>query len=179
VTTTQPRLDEPKRELTMMRRAEVVITLLLAGCATTPPGGPGDAARGKYLVSIMDCGGCHTPGAIAGKPDFARALGGSNIGFRIPGAGLVYPPNLTPDPEAGLGRWTDAQIIRAIKFGERPDGRQLIPIMPWPRYSALTDADAAALVAYLRSLPPVRERAPARTLEGQRPPAPYLDVVVP
>jgi mono/diheme cytochrome c family protein len=164
----------------MIRREVALIgLLLLAGCATTPSGAPGDAARGKYLVSIMDCSGCHTPGALGGKPDFARTLGGSSIGFRIPGAGVVYPPNLTPDPEAGLGRWTDAQIIRAVKFGERPDGRRLIPIMPWPSYSALTDADAAALVAYLRALPPVRQRAPANAAEGQRPPAPYLDVVVP
>jgi len=54
-------------------------------------------SRGEYLVTIMHCGGCHTPGALAGKPDFSRKLAGSSIGFGIPGVGVVYPPNLTSD----------------------------------------------------------------------------------
>jgi mono/diheme cytochrome c family protein len=155
--------------------------LTLAGLLGSAPAGaqPTAVARGEYLAKIMDCGGCHTPGALAGKPDFARPLAGSDVGFRVPGAGVLYPPNLTPDPDAGLGQWSDEQIVRAVKYGERPDGRRLIPVMPWPSYSALTDADAAALVAYLRTLPPARARAPANTPEGQRPPAPYLDVVAP
>jgi mono/diheme cytochrome c family protein len=156
----------------------LVTLLLVAGCATARPDGT-PVARGEYLVKIMDCGGCHTPGALMGKPDFSRLLGGSDIGFRAPGIGVVYPPNLTPDPEAGLGRWSDAQIVRAVKHGERPDGRRLFPIMPWPSYSALTDADAAALVSYLRTIPAIRTRAPANSAEGQKPPAPYVDVVLP
>ena len=159
-------------------RTIVLLTLLLAGCATTRPATT-SIARGEYLAKIMDCGGCHTPGSLTGKPDFARFLGGADIGFRVPGVGVVYPPNLTPDPEAGLGRWTDAQIVRAVKHGERPDGRRLIPVMPWPSYSALTDADAAALIAYLRTIPAIRTRAPANAPDGQRPPAPYVDVIVP
>jgi mono/diheme cytochrome c family protein len=155
------------------------LALLLVGCAAAPAGSSRAVARGEYLVKIMDCTGCHTPGALMGKPDFARRLGGSDVGFRIPGVGVVYPPNLTSDPVAGLGRWTDEQIVRAVKYGERPDGRRLIPVMPWPSYSALTDADAAALVAYLRTLPPVRTPAPANSREGERPPAPYLDIVAP
>jgi mono/diheme cytochrome c family protein len=162
-----------------LARIALVTLLLLTGCATTRSDGPGTVARGQYLVKIMDCTGCHTPGALMGQPDFSRALGGSDVGFRVPGVGVLYPPNLTSDPQAGLGRWTDEQIVRAVKYGERPDGRKLIPVMPWPSYSALTDADAAALVAYLRTLPPVRARAPANSPEGQRPPAPYLEVVVP
>ncbi len=160
--------------------------VVLAAAGLVGLGGAGSAsaqsdavARGEYLVKIMDCTGCHTPGALIGKPDFARRLGGSDVGFRVPGVGVVYPPNLTSDPDAGLGRWSDEQIVRAVKFGERPDGRRLIPVMPWPSYSGLTDADAAALVAYLRTLPPVGVRAPANAREGERPPAPYLDVVVP
>ena len=153
--------------------------VLITACATTGAGDRGTAARGEYLAKIMDCGGCHTPGALMGKPDFSRALTGGDVGFRVPTVGVIYPPNLTPDPEAGLGRWSDAQIIRAVKHGERPDGRRLVPVMPWPSYSALTDADAAALVAYLRTLPPSRTPAPRNTAEGQRAPAPYLDVAMP
>jgi hypothetical protein len=58
----------------------------------------------------------HTPGAHAGKPDHVRLLAGSTIGFGLPGVGVVYPPNLTPDPETGLGRWTHEQIARAIRY---------------------------------------------------------------
>ena len=166
---------------TLTARVPVALAtlVLLAGCATARSDGPPSVARGEYLVKIMDCGGCHTPGALAGKPEFTQALAGATVGFRIPGVGIVYPPNLTADAETGLQRWTDAQIIRAVRHGERPDGRRLVPVMPWPSYSALTDADAAALVAYLRTLPAMRTRAAANTPEGQRPPAPYLDVVVP
>jgi mono/diheme cytochrome c family protein len=158
--------------------ALTVLTLLLHACATaTAP--PTAVARGEYLVRIMDCGGCHTPGALGGTPDFRAQLAGSTIGFRVPGVGVVYPPNLTPDVATGLGRWTSEQIVRAVRHGERPDGRRLVPVMPWPTYSALTDADATALAAYLKSLPPRPTRAPANVAEGHKPPAPYLDLILP
>ena len=112
----------------------------------------------RHWPGFMDCGGCHTPGALAG---------------------IVYPPNLTPDPETGLGRWTDAEIVRAVKRGQRRDGRALVPVMPWPSYAVLTDEDARALVAYLRTLAPVRLATPRRVAPGQRPAAPYLTVVPP
>ena len=169
-----------------MRRNSARIALLVAlvvlptACATGGSTAVSPAVgRGEYLVKIMDCGGCHTPGALAGKPEFGRALSGSDIGFRLPGAGVFYPPNLTPDLATGLGRWTEAQVARAIRHGERPDGRRLVPIMPWPAYSALTDDDVAALVKYLRALPPIARAVPPPVAEGQRPPAPYLDLVVP
>jgi len=53
--------------------------------------------RGEYLATIMDCTGCHTPGTFLGKPEMQRYLGGSEVGFQIPGLGIFYPPNLTPD----------------------------------------------------------------------------------
>jgi mono/diheme cytochrome c family protein len=135
--------------------------------------------RGEYLAHIMDCAGCHTTGALAGKPDASMHLAGSTIGFEIPGLAIIYPPNLTPDAETGLGRWSDEDIVKAIRFGLRPDGRQLIPVMPYPSYSALTDGDAAALVAYLKSIKPVAHAAPKFTKAGESAPAPYLSVVMP
>jgi len=135
--------------------------------------------RGEYLASIMDCTGCHTPGALAGAPDFERYLGGSNIGFQIPGLGVFYPPNLTPDIETGLGKWSAEEIMLAVRGGLRPDERELVPIMPWPSYAVLTDEDARALVAYLKSLPPMKFRAPGPFGDGETPTAPYLTVVVP
>jgi mono/diheme cytochrome c family protein len=135
--------------------------------------------RGAYLARIMDCGGCHTPGALAGQPDEKRALAGSGIGFGIPTVGVFYPPNLTPDRETGLGNWTEAQLIAAIRTGTRPDGRMLAPIMPWPSYAALTDEDAKALAAYLKSLPATRNATPAMAGPSETPSAPYLGMVVP
>lgn len=139
----------------------------------------GDVARGKYLASIMDCTGCHTGGALIGQPDAKRFLAGSEIGFAIPGLGVFYPPNLTPDRETGLGAWSADEIVAALRKGERPDGRILAPVMPWRSYAALSDRDARALVAYLKSLPPVRFKAPAPVGPDATPASPYLSLVVP
>jgi mono/diheme cytochrome c family protein len=135
--------------------------------------------RGAYLASIMDCAGCHTTGALVGRPDPGRHLAGSNVGFQVPGRGIFYPPNLTPDPVTGLGRWSDADIVKAIRTGERPDGRVLAPIMPYHNYAKLTDADTEALVAYLRSLMPTRHQTPAMVGAFEMPTAPYLALVMP
>lgn len=140
----------------------------------------GDVERGRYLAMIMDCGGCHTRGVFAGRPDPALYLAGSEVGFHLPGLGYVYPPNLTPDPVTGLGDWSEDDIVRAVRTGERPDGRLLAPIMPYNSYGALTDADAYAIAAFLKSLPPVPyEDEPQMAGEGETPPGPYLDLVVP
>jgi mono/diheme cytochrome c family protein len=112
-------------------------------------------ARGRYLVTISGCSDCHTPGALLGSPDMKRYLGGSDVGFAIPGAGVFVGENLTPDKDTGLGKWTDGQIIAAFRTGQTPDGRQLSPVMPYPALSHLSDDDAQAIVAFLKSLPPV------------------------
>ncbi len=137
------------------------------------------AQRGAYLAAIMDCTGCHTPGVFMGKPDMGRFLGGGDVGFEIPGLGIFYPPNLTPDAETGLGRWSTEAIVAAIRQGVRPDGRQLAPVMPYFSYAKLTDADARALVTYLKSLPPVRHATPAPVGPQETAKAPYLSVIVP
>jgi mono/diheme cytochrome c family protein len=119
-----------------------------------------EVERGKYLVTIASCNDCHTPGYFLGKPDLSRRLAGSDVGFTIPGAGAFVGRNLTPDKETGLGNWTDDQIVSAITAGVRPDGRRLAPIMPWRGLSHLSSDDAHAIVAYLRSLPPIRNAVP-------------------
>ncbi len=168
-----------------MGKFVAIAIILLAVCASAavPARGTGPAPevveRGRYLTSIMDCTGCHTPGALAGKPDAARLLGGSDVGFKIPGLGIFYPPNLTPDRESGLGKWTVEDIIRAVRTGERPDGRMLIPVMPYHSYAVLTDADARSLAIYLGTLKPVSNKVPGPVGDGETPPAPYLAVVLP
>lgn len=117
-------------------------------------------ARGEYLVGIVGCTDCHTPGHFLGQPDFDRHLGGSDVGFEVPGLGTFLGPNLTPDRETGLGAWTTAEIVAAITTGVRPDGRVLAPVMPWMGYSTLTNADALAIASYLQSLPAVVNEVP-------------------
>lgn len=166
-------------------RLSVAVAVLCASASFALPAfgqTPANAAklkRGEYLVTIMDCTGCHTPGKLLGKPDLARLLAGSEVGFGIPGLGTFYPPNLTPDRETGLGNWSEADIAKAVRTGVRPDGRVLAPIMPYDNYGALTDADAAALAAYLKSLKPVRNAAPPLVGPSEKPTAPYLTVVMP
>lgn len=116
--------------------------------------------RGKYLVSIIPCTDCHTPGALRRKPDMTRYLGGSDVGFEIPGLGIFYGANLTPDKATGLGDWTIQQIATAIRTGKRPDGSKLAPAMPVASFKHLTRSDALAIAAYLKTLPPVRHKVP-------------------
>jgi mono/diheme cytochrome c family protein len=136
-------------------------------------------ARGEYLARIMDCTGCHTPGSLTGRPDMARYLGGSDVGFMIPELGVFFPPNLTPDGETGLGAWSEADIVAAVRTGVRPDGRELAPAMPWRSYAALTDDDARALAAYIKTLPPVRHAAPPIAGPSEEPQGPYLTIAAP
>ncbi len=117
-------------------------------------------ARGKYLVTVMGCGDCHTPGNFLGKPDMAHPLSGSDVGFEIPGLGVFVGRNLTSDKETGLGTWTADQIVTAFTTGKRPDGRVLAPAMPWMDFAALTKEDAYAIASYLQSLPPTKHAVP-------------------
>ena len=135
-------------------------------------------ARGAYLARVMDCGGCHTPRGPDGAPILENALTGGSIGFEIPGLGIFWPSNLTPDA-TGLAGWSEAEIVTALRAGTRPDGRVLAPAMPWPSFAGLTDDDAAALAAYLQSLPPVANPVPAPVAPGADAPAPFYRVILP
>src|SRR5579885_2759691 len=103
--------------------------------------------RGKYLITVGGCSDCHTPGSFLGHPDANKYLGGSDVGFAIPGEGVFVGRNLTPDKQTGIGTWSQDDIVTAITTGKRPDGRVLAPIMPWMALSQLTKADAQAIAA--------------------------------
>ncbi len=134
--------------------------------------------RGKYLVILGGCSDCHTPGYFLGKPDMSRFLGGSDVGFTIPGLGAFVGRNLTPDKDTGLGNWTTEQIITAFTTAVRPDGRRLAPIMPSDALSHLTPEDAQAIAAYLKSLPPVRNEVPGPFGPNEKP-STLVFVIVP
>ena len=138
-----------------------------------------EIARGKYLMQFGGCIDCHTPGYFFGKPDMTKALAGSEVGFEIPGLGVFYGPNLTPDKETGLGNWTKEQIVTALQKGVRPDGRQLAPIMPWKAFANLTKSDANALAAYLKSLAPISNKVPGPFGPSEKPTSFVMKVVPP
>lgn len=139
----------------------------LAACSPTAsptsdqsPSAQSPLDRGKYLTAAMGCSDCHTPGGLSPRPDLSRYMGGSDLGFSVPGLGYFVPPNLTPDKATGLGAWTTDQIVAAFTTGTRPDGRILAPPMPVQDYKNLSKPDAYAIAAYLQSLPPVSRKVP-------------------
>jgi hypothetical protein len=123
--------------------------------------------RGDYLATTMGCKDCHTPGFFYGAPDSTRELSGSEIGWQGPW-GVSYSKNLTPDPETGLGKWADADIAKALRTGVRPDGSRLLPPMPWQNFSSVPDDDMKALIAYLRSITPVKHEEPKNLPPGAK-----------
>ena len=119
--------------------------------------------RGAYLVEhVTGCTYCHTPQEQGPNgPEIVAAKKGSGQVFAIPGlpASLVAP-NITPDPETGIGNFTDDQLARAIREGISHDGRTLFPMMPYAHFRRMSDEDLASVVVYLRTLPVIRNPLP-------------------
>jgi mono/diheme cytochrome c family protein len=125
------------------------LTATLAWLACIAPAIAQDAVtRGEYLVRAGGCVSCHT---AAGATGYA---GGRPLATPF---GTFYTPNITPDPDTGIGRWTDAQFLRALREGIRPDGAYYFPVFPYTSFTNVSDADALAIKAYLFSLEPVRQ----------------------
>jgi mono/diheme cytochrome c family protein len=115
---------------------------------------PAIIARGRYLaLGPAHCRDCHTePGAPAS--DEPRLSGG--VAFHTP-VGTFYTPNITPDPTTGIGRYTDAELARALRYGVHPTGRAMVPFMP---FANMADDDLTAVISYLRSRPPEHHAVP-------------------
>ncbi len=154
-------------------------TAAIAALASTASAQDDPVARGEYLVNLGGCHDCHTPGYFLGAPDMERYLGGSDVGFEVPGLGVFLGRNLTPDKETGLGNWTDDEIATALTTGERPDGRVLAPVMPYHAYARLTGEDVAAIIAFLRSLDPVNHAVPGPFGPGEAVPTFILRTLPP
>ncbi len=164
-----------------------------AGCTKPAAPAAADAvtlvARGAQLVTMGGCNDCHTPmkfdpeigmpvpdmtrmlsGHPEGAPDPVSAVTGHDqavIGptftsFKLP-FGIVYTANLTPEPDTGLGNWTEEMFVRAVRTGRHMggNGRPIMPPMPWPNVGMQSDADLKAIFAYLRSIPAIRNDVPA------------------
>ena len=121
----------------------------------------GDPERGGYIFAVTTGCGCH----------FNRELGAPAGGNKFEGPfGVVYAPNITSDPETGIGAWSETDIVNALRLGVRPDGSQLFPIMPYMAMSHLADQDAYDLAAALKQLPPVVNAVPTDELTAAPPP---------
>jgi mono/diheme cytochrome c family protein len=128
-----------------------VFGLLVAAARVAVAADAAEVARGAYLANAADCAACHTDSAHHGRP----YAGGRALATPF---GSFDSPNITPDPETGIGRWSETQFLRALHDGVRADGRNLFPVFPYPSFTGITDADARAIWAYLRALPAVRHR---------------------
>ncbi len=114
--------------------------------------------RGTYLMrSIVACGNCHTEQTPEGPAPGMELAGGNKVETTW---FTVYSSNITPDPETGIGKWSDAEIIAAIREGRRTDGSIIGPPMPISQYRDMSDRDVNAIVAYLRAAKPIRNPIP-------------------
>jgi mono/diheme cytochrome c family protein len=120
--------------------------------ATAPPAVAADAdalARGAYLAAAAGCDQCHTDSDRGGQP----YAGGKRLAA---GAfGTLVTPNITPDRETGIGRWSAVDFTRAMRWGIAPDDSHYLPVFPFPYFDGLNDRDIADLKAFLDSLPAV------------------------
>ena len=133
--------------------------------------------RGEYLVeTIIGCGNCHH-----GRDDNGEFVAGQEYAGNFvinepngPGPGglafSAYAPNITQHTETGIGAWTDDEIERAIREGIRPDGSVMGPPMAYPYYREISSADMDAIIAYLRTIPPVEREVEAATYYIPLPP---------
>lgn len=130
-----------------MSAVQAVAAVLLLGVASTSAIAQPDAKRGGYLLKAGGCVACHTE-----ERKGAAAYAGGRA-LKTP-FGTFYGPNITPHPEAGIGRWSETDFVRAMRLGIRPDGAHYFPSFPYPSFTKITDGDLRDLWAYLRTLQP-------------------------
>ncbi|WP_342132710.1 c-type cytochrome [Hydrogenophaga sp. OTU3427] len=171
-----------------MKHLALLLTLCTTLAAQAAGPAPRDRIEhGRYLVNTSGCADCHTPlrmGPRGPEPDDARSFAGHPEGLAMPPVptlpvgpwlvissatntawagpwGVSFTANLTPDPETGLGRWSEQDFVQTLRTGRHLGrGRPLLPPMP-AAYGQMTDADLMAMFAYLKTLPPLRNRVPA------------------
>lgn len=160
----------PSRHLLAIAGLSFLLVAALVYFTVRDPGKPADRSlnaagagvdpdlqieRGKYLAIAGNCASCHTVGS-----DGFMAGG---LAFETP-FGTIHSTNITPDRDTGIGNWTAAQFLNSLRSGIRADGEHLYPVFPYTAFTKVTDEDIAAIFAYLKSIPAVRQVAPANEL---------------
>ncbi|HWC64910.1 MAG TPA: cytochrome C, partial [Thermoanaerobaculia bacterium] len=156
--------------------AVIVAFLVLRPPKRRPPSAerieitPARIERGRYLVlHVTDCLGCHSDHHFDrfGMPVKAGTEGQGGFAFdeKLGVPGVVCAQNITSDAEFGLARWSDGEVLRALREGIDRQGRALFPMMPYLGYRHLSDEDARSIVAYLRTLPPIHRSVPAKRIK--------------
>lgn len=167
--------------------AALAFATLILAAGTAFAGDDHAVERGKYLVTVAGCNDCHTPlvmGPNGPEPDMSRMLSGHPDSMPLPpppslsagpwnwvGAGTLtafagpwgisFARNLTPDKATGIGGWSEEMFIQTLRTGRHMGvGRPLLPPMPWRWTGQLSDDDLKAVFAYLRSIPPIKNRVP-------------------
>ena len=130
---------------------------------------PQRLARGKYLVeNVTDCLGCHSDHLVSFgipvKPG-TEGEGGYAFDAKLGIPGVVCAQNITPDPDYGLGKWTDGEVLRAIREGVDRNGDALFPMMPYVHFRHMDDEDAKSIVVYIRTLKPIHKSVPAKRID--------------
>jgi mono/diheme cytochrome c family protein len=150
-----PEYPEGRPNRTVIVALSLALLLLAAGSVAAQPA-PDPVMRGRYVFGATGGCGCHT---VQGQPVNAG-------GRKYEGPfGTVYSTNITPDPETGIGKWTDEQIVTAIRLGRRPNGERLVPVHPYPVFNGMAEEDLKALVAFLKTVPAVkRANQPKKTV---------------
>src|SRR6185437_14237005 len=137
----------------------VAFGIALAGAANAQSASSALIKRGDYLVNgILTCGNCHTPKGPQGdimEKAFSGGLSWDEPPFK------VTAPNITQDKETGIGKWTDAQIKTLMRTGIRPNGAHIAMVMPTGFYHIMTERDLDAVVAYLRTIKPIKNTVAA------------------
>jgi cytochrome c553 len=163
-------------------------SLLASGCApkAATASAPASVERGKYLVTAMGCGDCHSPKQMGPQGPVeveSRLLSGHPEGTQLPPPpapsgpwiasasgdqtawagpwGVSFATNLTPDENTGIGSWSEETFVQALKTGRHMGvARPILPPMPWTAMRHLSDDDLRSMYAYLRTIPPVHNRVP-------------------
>lgn len=139
------------------RATSIAGAALLAAFTVPTPAAEAPRDRGEYLFRATGCGGCHTDE----KNKQPALAGGAALKT---GFGTFYAPNISPDPVHGIGRWSEADFIRALRKGVSPAGEHYYPAFPYTSYTGLTDTDLRALWGYLRRQQPVARASTSHEL---------------
>jgi cytochrome c553 len=168
-------------KLVLARNLSLLLLLLGPLAAPLYAADKDDLARGEYLVNILACGRCHTEGLLSGREATGPVLAGSRVGVAYTAyseddsnPGVVFPSNLTPDEETGLGNWSEEEIIRAMTAGVAKGGHERLTVMPWSNYGALSNRDLKAIARFLKSLSPIERAVPEPIAEGSEITQPYV-----